>query len=59
VGTRKNPANERGWLWSQQLGLYLGIYENQLRYFSEQGELALQKIEELTAKLQKLGINPD
>ncbi|MFM7438078.1 MAG: Uma2 family endonuclease [Snowella sp.] len=69
-------ANEKGWLWSQELGLYLGIYENQLRYFSVQGELvatpeeaalqekqqkelALQQIEELTAKLQELGINLD
>ena len=31
--------NERGWLWSEQLELYLGIYENQLRYFSAEGEL--------------------
>lgn len=25
---------EAGWLWSQQLGLYLGIYEDKLRYFT-------------------------
>ena len=32
-------ANEQGWLWSKQLGLYLGIYENKLRYFTAEGEL--------------------
>ncbi len=69
-------ANECGWLWSEQLGLYLGIYEQQLRYFTADGELvptpeeaarqekqkkelALQKIQELTAKLQALGVNLD
>jgi Uma2 family endonuclease len=31
--------NEQGWLWSQQLGLYLGIYQQQLRYFTPDGEL--------------------
>ncbi|MDJ0599109.1 MAG: Uma2 family endonuclease [Crocosphaera sp.] len=30
---------EQGWLWSEQLKLYLGIYEQQLRYFTPQGEL--------------------
>jgi Uma2 family endonuclease len=31
--------NENGWLWSQQLGLYLGIYQSQLRFFTSQGQL--------------------
>jgi hypothetical protein len=31
--------NEQGWLWSEQLGLYLGIYEGKLRYFTPEGEL--------------------
>lgn len=31
--------NQRGHLWSQQLGLFLGILENQLRYFTADGEL--------------------
>ncbi|MCG9891435.1 MAG: Uma2 family endonuclease [Thermosynechococcaceae cyanobacterium MS004] len=30
---------ENGWLWSDQLKLYLGIYENQLRWFSAEGQL--------------------
>ena len=31
--------NEQGWLWSEQLQLYLGIYEDKLRYFTLEGEL--------------------
>ncbi|MGK7930129.1 MAG: Uma2 family endonuclease, partial [Microcystaceae cyanobacterium] len=34
--------NEQGWLWSKELGLYLGIYKDQLRYFSPDGELVLK-----------------
>ncbi|MEL4895344.1 Uma2 family endonuclease [Crocosphaera sp. Alani8] len=68
--------NQEGWLWSEQLQLYLGIDEDKLRYFTSEGELvpspeeaasqerqqkelALQKIEELQAKLRELGINSD
>ncbi|MFN6010461.1 MAG: Uma2 family endonuclease [Microcystis sp.] len=32
------PTN-RGWLWSDLLGLFLGIYQQQLRYFNREGEL--------------------
>jgi Uma2 family endonuclease len=28
-----------GWLWSEQLGLYLGIQERQLRWFTAEGKL--------------------
>ncbi|ELR98096.1 Uma2 family endonuclease [Gloeocapsa sp. PCC 73106] len=31
--------NERGWMWSNPLGLYLGVYQQQLRYFTQVGEL--------------------
>lgn len=31
--------NAEGWLWSQQLELYLGIYESQLRFFTADGQL--------------------
>jgi Uma2 family endonuclease len=31
--------NPQEWLWSQQLGLYLGLYENKLRYFTPEGQL--------------------
>ncbi|MDJ0598413.1 MAG: Uma2 family endonuclease [Crocosphaera sp.] len=29
--------NEQGWLWSEELGLYLGVYGDKLRYFQENG----------------------
>ena len=32
-------ANEQGHLWSRQLGLYLGICQNQLRFFTSEGQL--------------------
>ncbi|MBD2625118.1 Uma2 family endonuclease [Trichormus variabilis] len=32
-------ANEKGYLWSEQLGLYLGIYQGLLRYFTPEGNL--------------------
>ncbi|MFN5065056.1 MAG: Uma2 family endonuclease, partial [Aphanizomenon sp.] len=31
--------NQQGHLWSRQLGLYLGIYQGLLRYFTPAGEL--------------------
>ncbi|MEA5534517.1 Uma2 family endonuclease [Crocosphaera sp. XPORK-15E] len=31
--------NESGWLWSESLGLYLGLYQQQLRYFTLEGQL--------------------
>ena len=31
--------NDQGWLWSEQLGLFLGTHEGQLRYFTSEGEL--------------------
>jgi Uma2 family endonuclease len=30
---------EQGWLWSQQLELYLGVFENKLRFFTADGVL--------------------
>jgi Uma2 family endonuclease len=30
---------DSGWLWSEQLKLYLGIHERQLRWFSAEGQL--------------------
>jgi Putative restriction endonuclease len=31
--------NDQGYLWSQQLGLYLGVQGQRLRYFAPNGEL--------------------
>ena len=61
--------NEQGWLWSQQLQLYLGIFQQQLRFFTAEEELVstpeevaiqeTQKDERLAAKLRELNIDPD
>lgn len=65
--------NSEGWLWSQQLELYLGIQEQKLRLFTnekqlmfteaeyerQQKELAQQRAERLATKLRELNINPD
>jgi Uma2 family endonuclease len=53
--------NEHGWLWSQQLGLYLGIHQSQLRFFTAAGKLVPtpeETAERLAQKLQDLGIDP-
>lgn len=34
-------SNPQGWLRSQQLDLYLGIYESKLRFFTAEGQLIL------------------
>lgn len=68
--------NSQGWLWSQQLGLYLGVQSEQLRFFTpesqliftpqeqasqeqQQKELAQQRVEQLSARLREMGIDPD
>ncbi|MEA5577521.1 Uma2 family endonuclease [Anabaena sp. UHCC 0451] len=33
------PASENDWYWSQELGLYLGVLEGRLRYFTVEGRL--------------------
>lgn len=38
--------NEHGWLWSEQLQLYVGILEEKLRFFTPEGELVLTPEEE-------------
>jgi hypothetical protein len=60
---------QQGWLWSQQLELYLGLVDNKLRFFSPQGELipspeeradqAEQEIARLKAQLRSQGLEPD
>jgi Uma2 family endonuclease len=56
--------SEQQRLWSQQLGLYLGIHERQLRYFTPDGELiptpeeaatqAQQQVEQERQRVQQL-----
>ncbi|WP_424099553.1 Uma2 family endonuclease [Moorena producens] len=43
--------NQEGWLWSQQLALYLGIYESKLRWFTAVGQLVPTPTE--AAELEK------
>ena len=52
-----NP-DEKGYLWSDQLGLYLGIHEEQLRYFTPEGELVLTP-QESAEKERKLKENAE
>ncbi len=43
------PENEQGWRWSAELGLYLGVHEQKLRYFTAEGML-VPNFEEETAR---------
>lgn len=61
--------NHQGLFWSESLDLYLGIYNQKLRYFDLQGELlmspeeaaleAQRRSEQLAAQLRSLGIEPE
>ncbi|MEB3192370.1 MAG: Uma2 family endonuclease [Snowella sp.] len=54
-------ANEQGYLWSQQLQLFLGIKNGQLRFFTPRGKLvptAEESALRLAQKLQEMGIDP-
>ena len=60
--------NQEGHLWSQQLGLYLGIHNSQLRFFTNQGELVLtpeevaergqERVALLEQRLRDMGVEP-
>jgi Uma2 family endonuclease len=39
------PVDERGWRWSTELGLYLGVRDGELRYFDPAGSLVLGPVE--------------
>ncbi len=54
LGGKYQPleANERGYLWSEMLRLYLGIHERELRFFTPEGQL-LPRLEK-TAELARL-----
>ena len=46
-------ANATGQLWSEQLELYLGLHQEQLRYFTATGELVLT-LEEVAIQFQSI-----
>ncbi len=66
--------NNQGWLWCETLGLWLGVWEGivdresapWLRFYDAEGQLvklpeesAIQRAEQLAAKLRELGIDPN
>ncbi|MFH7241623.1 MAG: Uma2 family endonuclease [Spirulina sp.] len=71
VDQRYQPIapNPTGWLWSQVLGLYLGVQEGKLRYFTEAGERlptpeeAAEQSEaraaRLAEQLRAMGVEPE
>ncbi|MCG6136211.1 MAG: Uma2 family endonuclease [Nostoc sp. LLA-1] len=71
VGGKYQPLepNAKGWLWSQQLELFLGVHESKLRFFSadkqlvataeERATIAEQQVKILKDRLKALGIDPD
>ncbi|MFE1743916.1 Uma2 family endonuclease [Coleofasciculus sp. H7-2] len=54
VGGQYQPIepNPQGWLWSQQLELYLGIHQRKLRFFTTEGQL-LPIPEEVAIEVQR------
>lgn len=62
-------TSSQGHLWSQQLGLYLGVHNKQLRFFTSEGELVptpeetaqelAAQAERFAAKLRELNIDPE
>ncbi|WP_377473910.1 MAG: Uma2 family endonuclease [Microcoleus anatoxicus] len=55
-------TNPQGWLWSQQLELFLGVQNGQLRFFMKEGQLVqtpAEIAEALAAQLRELGIEPN
>lgn len=53
VGNRYQQItlNARGWCWSEELGLYLGVQQEQLRYFTSEGDL-IPTLEEVASQTQ-------
>ena len=41
----RRAPDERGWLWSECLGHYLGVHDGQLRLFTRQGEIVPTGVE--------------
>lgn len=61
--------NEKGYLWSRQLEIFLGVEEEKLRFFTPDAELvptpeeaariAEEKADRLAEKLRELGVDPE
>jgi Uma2 family endonuclease len=64
IGTQYQPiaTNSNGWRWSEELELYLGVENKQLRYFTTDGRLVptpQERAEQLAERLRSLGVDPD
>ncbi|NET33907.1 MAG: Uma2 family endonuclease [Cyanothece sp. SIO1E1] len=46
------PPNQQGYLWSRQLGLHLGVYEDKLRFLTVEGVLVATPTEAAMASQQ-------
>jgi Uma2 family endonuclease len=46
-------SNAQGWLWSQQLQLFLGVHNSKLRFFTAEGELVPTPEESALAEQQR------
>jgi len=54
--------NPQGHLWSHKLGLYLGIYQNYVRFFTSEEKLIPtpeEDTERMAEKLRELNIDPE
>jgi Uma2 family endonuclease len=50
---REIERSEDNRLWSEQLNLYLGVYERKLRFFTPEGELVLLPEEEMSQRAEQ------
>lgn len=50
---------EQGWLWSEQLQLYLGLHQEILRFFTPEGELVLLEEEETRQQAEQERLRAD
>lgn len=50
---RSIEPNERGWLWSGQLQLFLGVHEGKARFFTPEGNLVLLPEEAMSQQLEQ------
>jgi hypothetical protein len=48
------PTNDRGLIWSEQLELYLGVWDGNARFFNPAGDRVLMPDEEALLAMQQL-----
>ncbi|MCC5635760.1 Uma2 family endonuclease [Nostoc sp. CHAB 5844] len=45
--------NPQGWLWSEQLNLYLGVFEGKLRFYTPEGQLIISPEEAVQEEVRR------